>query len=170
MVKMDAQLRKGRHMVEAGTKRALVVAAFFVLLCSLALMASRASAVPYTHSETEADAGSGLIHIAATLDCTEVGGSIVSVWLPVNSDDATVEAVMNEFLTASESKVDRFAHEDYNMESMSDFLSGKEYTVAVYKAGAQQPGAEATYTSNSIGDQSYAGLETGDGVYVTITK
>lgn len=161
---------KGKHMVEAGTKKTLVVAALFVLLCSLTLLASRATALPYAHSEAEAEAGSGLVHVAATLDCTEVGGSITTAWLPINADDATVKAVMNEFLTASESKVDRFAHEDYTMKSMADFLSDKDYTVAVYKAGGQQPGAEATYTSTSIGDESYTGLVTGDGVYVTVTK
>lgn len=157
-------------MVEAGTKKGLAVAAFFVLLCSSVMLVPRASALPYAHSEAEADAGSGVIHIAATLDCTAVGGSITAAWLPINADDATVTAVMNEFLTASENKVDRFAHEDYDMKSMADFLSGKEYTVAVYEAGAQQPGADATYTSKSIGDESYADLETGDGVYVTVTK
>ena len=122
------------------------------------MLVPRASALPYAHSEAEADAGSGVIHIAATLDCTAVGGSITAAWLPINADDATVTAVMNEFLTASENKVDRFAHEDYDMKSMADFLSGKEYTVAVYEAGAQQPGADATYTSKSIGDESYADL------------
>lgn len=157
-------------MIEAGTRKALAVVASVALLCSLVLFASSAAAVPHAHSEAEADAGSGLIHIAVTLDCTAVGGSVKTVWLPINSDDATVTAVMNEFLTASENKVDRFAHEDYDMESMTDFLSGKEYTVAVYKASAQQPGSDAVYTSSSIGDESYAGLATGDGVYVTVTK
>lgn len=157
-------------MVKAGTKKALTIAAFLVLLCSLTLITPRASAIPHTHSDAEADAGSGLIHIVATLDCTGVGGSITTAWLPINSDRATVQAVMNEFPTVSENKVDRFEHEDYNMSSMTDFLSGKKYTVAVYEAGAQQPNTEATYTSGSIGDESYAALEMGDSVYVTVTK
>lgn len=157
-------------MVEAGTKKTFAVAAIFVFLCSLALFVPSASAIPHAHSEAQADAGSGLTHVAVTLDCTAIGGSVKAVWLPINTDDASVTAVMNEFMTASENKVDRFAHDDYDMESMTDFLSDKEYTVAVYQAGAQQPGADATYTSESIGDESYATLKTGDGVYVTVTK
>ena len=59
-------------MVEQGTRKACakacIVGAFFVLLCSLALLAPRALALPYAHSEAEADAGSGLVHVAVTLD------------------------------------------------------------------------------------------------------
>lgn len=161
-------------MVEQGTRKACakacIVGAFFVLLCSLALLAPRALALPYAHSEAEADAGSGLVHVAVTLDCTAIGGPVKAVWQPINADDATVEAVMNEFLTASEDKSDRFAHEDYAMESMADFLSDEEYSIAVYEAGAQEPGADAVYTSSSIGSDASVALETGDGVYVTVTK
>lgn len=157
-------------MVEAGTKKTLALMVFLVLACSLVLFAISAIAIPYTHSEEEADAGSGVIHIAVTLDSTAIGGSVQAAWLPVNSDDATVTAVMNEYMTASENKVDRFAHEDYNMQSMADYLSGKEYEVAVYKAGEQQPGAEAVYTSTSVGGADYSDLGNGDGVYVTVTK
>lgn len=137
---------------------------------SLAAAATQASALPYAHSEAQAHASGGLVHIAVTLDCTQVGGSVKAVWLPVNSSEATVEAVMNEFLTASENKVDRFAHEDYALESMADFLADKNYTVAVYKAGAQNPGADAVYTSDSVGDAAYAELATGDGVYITVIE
>lgn len=137
---------------------------------SLAALAPQASALPYAHSEEQADAGLGLVHIAVTLDCTEVGGSVKAVWLPINGGEPTVEAVLNEFLTASENKVDRFAHEDYAMESLADFLADKNYTVAVHKAGAQKPGADAVYTSDSVGDAAYAELATGDGVYITVVE
>lgn len=157
-------------MVEAGTKKVFVVTALIALLCSFALFAPLASAIPQAHSEEEAAAGSGLIHVVATLDCTATDGSVKTVWLPINADDASVTAVMYEFVTASENKVDRFAHEDYNMESLSDFLADKEYTVAVYLADSQQPGADDLYTSTSAGDESYTGLKTGDSVYVTVTK
>lgn len=157
-------------MVEAGTKKTFTVAALFALLCSLALFVPHALAIPYTHSEAEADAGSGLTHVAVTLDCTPNSGSITTAWLPINSDDASVTAVMNEFLTASENKVDRFEHEDYEVKSLAEFLSGKEYSVAIYKAGSQSPGVDASYTSDIIGDESYDSLETGDAIYVTVSK
>lgn len=140
------------------------------LLCSLMLFASRASAVPYAHSEEEADAGSGLVHIAVTLDCSATDGSVKCVWQPVNADGATVEAVMNEVWVASEDKVDRFAHEDYDTQSLASFLSDKTYTVSVYKAGAQQAGASTEYSSESVGGASYAELEKGDAVYITVTE
>ncbi len=161
---------KGWIMVEARKLGVGVGVAAIALACSLAVLAPQASALPYAHSDKQADAGLGLVHIAVTLDCSEVGGPVKAVWLPVNSSEATVEAVMNEFLTASESKVDRFAHEDYAMESLADFLADKNYTVTVHKAGAQKPGADAVYTSDSVGDEAYEGLVTGDGVYITVTE
>lgn len=157
-------------MVEVRTRKMLAVTAFIGLLCSFVLFATSATALPYAHSEEEAAAGSGLIHVVATLDCQATGGSVKTVWLPINADNTTVTAVMNEFLTASENKVDRFAHDDYSTESMADFLADKEYTVAIYEAGAQQPSTDAVYTSSSIGDESYAQLKTGDTIYVTVTK
>lgn len=159
-------------MVKQRAKTFGIAGAAFVLacLCALALSTVRATALPFTHSEAEADAGSGLVHIAVTLDCSAVGGSTTFAWLPVKSSDASVEAVMNEFLKASESKADRFAHEDYNLQSMTEFLADKNYTVSVYEAGAQEPGDAIEYTSSSIGDASYSGLKTGDAVYVTVTE
>ena len=148
-----------------------MAAAFIAVLCSAALCASFAFGLPYAHSEKEADAGHGIIHVAVTLDAKATGGPTKAVWLPINADDATVEAVMNEFLNASEDKSDRFAHEDYAMESMADYLSGKEYTIAVYKAGAQAPGTDGfAYTSASAGSDAGTTLESGDGIYITVTK
>lgn len=172
MVKVEDQNGKGTLMVKQRAKTIGIVGAAFVLacLCALALYTVRASALPFAHSEEEADAGSGLVHIAVTLDCSAVGGSTTFAWLPVKADDASVTAVMNEFLKASENKVDRFAHEDYNLQSMTDFLAGKNYTVAVYEAGSQEPGDEVEYTSSSVGDESYTGLKTGDAVYVTVVE
>lgn len=157
-------------MAEVGTRKALIASALAAVAICAAILVPHAGALPYAHSEEEADAGMGVVHIAVTLDCSAIGGPTKFVWLPINADSPTVTAVMNEFLNASEDKVDRFAHEDYQMESLADFLSGKQYTVAVYKASAQQPGADATYTSASIGDETYSTLETGDGVYVTVTR
>lgn len=172
MVKVEEPNGKGTLMVKQRAKTLGIAGAAFALacLCALALSTVRATALPFAHSEAEADAGSGLVHIAVTLDCSAVGGSTTFAWLPVNADDASVEAVMNEFLKASENKVDRFAHEDYSLESLADFLAGKNYTVAVYEAGAQQPGAIAEYTSASVGDATFTGLETGDAVYVTVVE
>lgn len=157
-------------MVEAGKQRAILAIAIAALLGAFALWATTAFALPYAHSDKEADAGSGLVHIAVTLDNSAIGGPTKCAWLPVNADDANVQAVMNEFLNASESKVERFDHEDYHMQSMADYLAGHEYTVSVYQAGAQAPGDDALYTSKSIGDASYSGLQTGDAVYVAVTK
>lgn len=158
-------------MIKAASKRTYLVTAFIAILCSAALFVPLAFGLPYTHSEKEADAGHGVIHVAVTLDSSAVGGPTKAVWLPVNADDATVEAVMNEFLNASEDKSDRFAHEDYAMESMADYLSGREYTIAVYKAGAQAPGTDGfAYTSASAGSDAGTTLESGDGIYVTVTK
>lgn len=157
-------------MVEVKRKTWLFVAAAIAIVCALAVWAASAFALPYTHSDEEADSGHGLIHVAVTLDSSAVDGFTKRIWLPINSDDATVKAVLNEGLNASESKVERFDHEDYNLESLADYLNGHEYEVAVYAAGAQQPGATLEYTSKSIGDESYTGLVTGDAVYVTVTK
>ncbi len=157
-------------MTKSIRKSTLVGAGIIAVACAIVLWAASAFALPYTHSDEEADAGSGLVHIAVTVDNSAIGGFTKCVWLPVNSDDANVEAVFNEYLTASESKVDRFAHEDYNMQSLAKYLSGHEYTVSVYAAGGQKPGAEPKYTSNSIGGENYSGLQTGDAVYVTVTK
>ncbi len=158
-------------MVEQRGKRACVIAVtLFALLCSLVFFAFNASAIPYAHSEEEADAGSGLIHIAVTLDCTADEGYTKCVWQPINADDATVEAVMNEVVVASEDKTDRFAHEDYDMQSLASFLADREYTVAVYKAGSQEAGTYSEYTSASIGDETYTQLENGDAVYITVTE
>lgn len=157
-------------MVEVKRRTWIAIAACCAILCAFALWASNAFALPYTHSDEEADAGHGVVHIAVTLDSSAVDGFTKRVWLPINADDASVKAVMNEFLNASESKVERFDHEDYNLESMADYLSGHEYEVAVYAASAQQPGADLEYTSKSIGNESYTGLVTGDAVYITVTK
>lgn len=158
-------------MNKAANKKGIAALALVALTGALALSVSLAWAIPYAHSEKEAEAGSGLIHVAVTLDESAIGGPTKAVWLPINADDANVEAVMNEFLNASEDKSDRFAHEDYAMESMADHLSGKEYTVAVYKAGAQNPGTDGfAYTSASAGDSESAPVESGDGIYITVTK
>lgn len=157
-------------MIETRTKKNLVAAACLGLLCSAAVALPSALAVPYAHSEAESASGMGVVHIAVTLDSTATDGSKKAAWLPVNHDGATVAAVLNEFLDASEDKTDRAAHVDYDMRSLAEYLEGKTYTVAVYKAGAQQPGAVATYTSESIGDATFAGLETGDAVYITVTE
>ena len=158
-------------MVEQRGKRVCAIVALFALLCSLVFFAFNASAIPYTHSEEEADAGSGLIHIAVTLDCSAADeGYTKCVWQPINADDATVEAVMNEVILASEDKADRFAHEDYDTQSLASFLADKEYTVTVYKAESQEAGAYSEYTSESIGDETYTQLENGDAVYITVTE
>lgn len=159
-------------MIQAKRRGAAAVGATCLgLLCAAALLApSSAQAMMNAHTGQESDAGMGVVHIAVTLDRTDVGGEKKAVWLPINHDNATVETVLNEFLYASEDKTDRFAHEDYELQSLAEVLGGSTYTVAVYRAEAQQPGAEATYTSESIGDASYAGLETGDAVYVTVTE
>lgn len=146
-----------------------LTAACLGILCSAAI-ALPAQALPYTHSEQEADAGLGVVHIAVTLDTTAIDNAKKAVWLPINHESATVSAVMNEFLNASEDKVDRFAHADYDLQSLAEYLEGKTVSVAVYKAGAQAPGAAGTYTSETIGDATFAGLETGDGVYITVSE
>ena len=56
------------------------------------------------------------------------------------------------------------------MQSLAEYLDGKTYTVAVYQAGAQEPGATAVYTSDTIGDATFADLKTGDAVYITVTE
>ena len=171
---VDGHKERNEDMVDARkvhrAKRAGLAVAGISLLCSFALSGSPALAVPYTHSEAGSEAAGGLIHVAVTLDCTAVGGSIKAVWLPLNGDYASVEAVMNEFLTASEDKVDPFAHADYELQSLGEFLADKTYTVDVYKAGSQAPGAVFSYTGESVGDETYDGLEKGDGVYVTVTE
>ena len=156
-------------MIEMRKTTAGIAAACLGLLCSAAI-ALPAQALPYTHSEQEADAGLGVVHIAVTLDTTAIDHAKKAVWLPVNHERATVDAVLNEFLNASEDKVDRFAHADYDTQSLAEYLDGKTFTVAVYKAGSQQPGAAATYTAETIGDATFAGLETGDAVYITVTE
>lgn len=156
-------------MIEMRKTTAGIAAACLGLLCSAAV-ALPAQAMPYTHSEQQADAGMGVVHIAVTLDTTAIDHAKKAVWLPINHDGATVEAVLDEFLYATEDKVDGAAHLDYDMQSLREFLDGKTYTVAVYKAGAQPAGAAATYTSETIGDATFAGLETGDAVYITVTE
>lgn len=156
-------------MIKAHATTVGIAAACLGLLCAGAI-ALPAQAMPYTHSEQEADAGMGVVHIAVTLDATAIDNGKKAVWLPVNHDHATVEAVLNEFLYASEDKVDRFAHADYDMQSLAEYLDGKTYTVAVYQAGAQEPGTTAVYTSDTIGDATFADLKTGDAVYITVTE
>lgn len=158
-------------MTKAASMKALGATAAVAVLCSLALLAPSANALPYAHSEAEADASGGLIHVAVTVDASAVGGPTKAVWLPVKAGNATVGAAMNEFLNASEDKSDRFAHEDYAMESMADYLNGREYTIAVYEAGAQAPGTDGlAYTSASTGDAESTAIESGDGIYLTVTK
>lgn len=156
-------------MIDMRMKRVGIAAACMGLLCSAAI-ALPAQALPYTHSEQEADAGLGVVHIAVTLDTTAIDHAKKAVWLPVNHERATVDAVLNEFLYASEDKVDRFAHADYDTQSLAEYLDGKTYTVAVYKAAAQEPGDATVYTSETIGDATFADLATGDAVYITVTE
>lgn len=157
-------------MVEQRSKRACVVAALLALLCSLAFLAFNASTPPQAYGEGESNAETGLIHIAVTVDRTAEGSGPICVWLPINADNPTVETVMNKCLIASEDKTDRFAHKDYATQSLADYLSGKNFTVAVYQAGSQQPGASAEYSSESIGDETYAQLANGDAVYFTVVE
>lgn len=158
-------------MVEAKTKKTLAACvASCMAACALAFSLVQAHALPYTHSEQEAEASHGLVHIAVTLDESAVGGAVKSVWQPLKSDNPTVEALLNETLTASENKVEPFEHEDYAMESLANYLSGKTYTVEVYAAGAQGTNIADAYASEGIGDESYSELATGDGVYITITE
>ncbi len=156
-------------MIKTRTRRGALAGACLGLLCSAAI-ALPAFALPYAHSEAQADKGLGVVHIAVTLDATATDHFKKAVWLPINHEGASVEAVMDEFLNASEDKTDRFAHLDYSTQSMTDYLEGKTYTVAVYKAGSQQPGAESVYTADTIGDATFEGLATGDAVYITVTE
>jgi hypothetical protein len=159
-----------KNMTRATKRRSILVSVFLAFLCSLVIAVPYAYGYSYVHTETESDASnSGVITICLTVDATEIGGAVTAASVLIPASDNTVDAVLLEGALSSE---DRAYVNSYNYDyvSVAQYLSDKEYTVSVFAAGSQNPGAESpTYTSPSIGDAGYAGLNHCDAVYVKVT-
>lgn len=157
-------------MTKIRRNKVLIISAILAFLCSMALAIPYAFGYSYIHTDAESNAGStGVISVSLTIDETAVGGGVVAAQVLVPADDNTVDAVFAEAALSSEDRSGTESHYDYSFESVSEYLSGREYTVSVYAAGSQERGAGTSYTGHSIGDQSYSDLRSGDGIYVMVT-
>lgn len=121
------------------------VLAIAVACCVCALIAAPAYAFYYVHSDEGTQVESkGAYEVTCIVDETAQGGSVHSelVFVP---EGGTVKELLNEVLRSSESQNGLSAIHNYDVTSLADYLSGKQYTCTTYAAGSQKPGTHTTF-------------------------
>lgn len=144
------------------------VLAIAVLACLCACIAVPAAyGFYYVHSdEGAATESKGVYEITCVLDETATGGAVHSelIFVPEGS---TVEAVLNEDIVSSENQNGLEAIHNYDVESLGEYLSGKQYTCTVYKPADQKPGTHTTPDGTGVTGTSTV-LERYDHVVFTV--
>ena len=130
-------------MVNASWGKKLLAIA--VACCACALIAVPAYAFYYVHSDegTQVDS-QGVYEVTCVLDETAQGGAVRSE-LVIVPEGSTVADLLNEYVMSSNNQNDLEAIHNYDVTSLKDYLSGKQYTCTVYKAESQKPGTQTTH-------------------------
>lgn len=137
----------------------------------VALAAVPAYAFFHVHTEDHAanSTATGAMEICLTVDLTAVGGANTAdmMFIP---NGGTVADVLEEGILSSENQLGPDAIHNYDTTALKDYLADHEYTIAVYAAGAQEPGTQTTYDTESLSDSEDYALSRYDDVVITVTK
>lgn len=121
------------------------ILAIAVLGCLCACIAVPAYAFYYVHGEENvAETSKGAIEVLCTVDETAQGGG-VRVSLLFVPEGSTAADLLDEGVVSSNSQNGVEAIHSYDVSSLADELSNKQYTCTVYPAESQKPGTQTTY-------------------------
>ena len=158
-------------MANVSNGKKLLAAAILACLITV-LLAVPAYAFFYVHGTDNVDGSDskGAMEVVCTLDETAVGGTYTTdpwVFIP---NGGTVADVLEEAVHSSESQNGLKAIHNYDVQSLKDYLAGKNYTVSVYEAFSQKPGTHTTYDSDGAKADESTTVNRFDNVVITVKK
>ena len=131
-------------MVNRVLGKKFLIAAVACCICAL-IAVPCAWAFYHVHTEEGANTASkGVYEVTCVLDETSQGGGVRSE-LVIVPEGSTVQELLNEDIRSSNSQNGISAIHNYDVSSLAEYLSGKNYTCTVYGAETQKPGTHTTH-------------------------
>ena len=131
-------------MVNKAMGRRFLIIAIACCVCAL-IAVPCAWAFYHVHSDEGAQTQSqGVYEVTCVLDETAQGGGVRSE-LVIVPECSTVKDLLNEDIRSSNSQNGISAIHNYDVSSLAEYLSGKNYTCTVYAADTQKPGTHTTH-------------------------
>ncbi len=149
-----------------------VVAGVVAVAAVAAIAVPVASASFYVSGETSDNStGLGALAVHVTLDQSADNGGVYTKWVYI-PNGGTVEDVLSEMITSSNSQEGLDAIHNYDYESIKSEVEGGKYEVKVYNAETQNPGTQTTHDTDgtTVTDYGSTTLQRFDNVVITLQK